>query len=79
MLKLKMKFPNENEKEIANFKSPFSTRIYITVFSFFENTCEWKKCIKMYIMLFKIWKHVFKMMYQTASKSHNCMIFLILI
>ena len=35
------------------------------------NTCEWKKCIKIRIILFKNWKHVIELWYQMGPNTHT--------
>jgi len=50
-----------------NDKGPFGNVVLVTLFEFFGNTCGWKS-VKIRIMLFKNWKHVFKHMYQMTPK-----------
>ena len=40
----------------------------VTLFVFFWNTYGWKS-VEMRVKLFKNWKHVFKLLYQTGPKS----------
>ena len=34
-------------------EGPFDNVVLVTLFVFFENTCESKKCIKIHVILFK--------------------------
>ena len=68
---LLLPFPSPSYLFMPNSKKPFGNVVLVTLFVFFENTSGWKKCVEIRVMLFKNWKHVFKHMYQMASRSQK--------
>ena len=58
----------------------YGTRAYLVVclnnsFQFFWKYMWVKECVKIRLILFKNWKHVFKMVYQTGLKLFNICLF----
>ena len=55
-------------KKMLKIKGPYGNVVLETLFVLFENTCRWKKYVKALVMLFKHWKLLFKIHYQTVPK-----------
>ena len=59
-------FPRNTSFQVwMNLENQWLKGRLVTLFVFFGNTCGCKKCVKIPVMFFKNWKHVFKHMYQT--------------
>ena len=67
----------EAEKKTETWFKDLFGNVVLVIFVFFGNICEGKS-VKIRVMLFKNWKHIFKHMYQTGSKQVHFLYYVLL-